>query len=65
MNQTIEFLDAIDNVYNREISDDVLSRARQSLLDYIAVTCAGAKFQKSKLERYLEFAEPETIKQLD
>lgn len=59
MNQTIEFLDAIDNVYNREIPDDVLSRARQSLLDYIAVTCAGAEFQKSKLERYLEFAEPE------
>ena len=56
MNQTIEFLDAIDNVYNREIPDDVLSRARQSLLDYIAVTCAGAEFQKSKLERYLEFA---------
>lgn len=59
MNQTIDFLNAIDRVYQKEIPHDVMNRARQSLLDYLAVTCAGAEFQKSKLERYLEFAEPE------
>lgn len=34
-------------------------RARQSLLDYLAVTCAGVKFQKEKMERYWNFAWPE------
>lgn len=37
----------------------VMDRARQSLLDYIAVTCAGVKFQKEKIEKYFVFAEPE------
>jgi 2-methylcitrate dehydratase PrpD len=28
-------------------------------LDYIAVTCAGSKFQKVKLDKYVDFALPE------
>ena len=36
-----------------------MSRARHSLLDYLAVTCAGAEFQKEKIKRYLDFACPE------
>ena len=41
------------------IPDDVMARARRSLLDYLAVTCAGAEFQKDKLEKYCAFARPE------
>ena len=59
MNKSIEFFNAINDVWNKPVPEDVMSRARQSLLDYIAVTCAGAKFQKSKLEKYFDFAEPE------
>ena len=59
MNQTIEFLNEIDKVYQKKIPDNVMNRAKQSLLDYLAVTCAGAEFQKNKIERYLEFTEPE------
>ncbi len=36
-----------------------MARARRSLLDYLAVTCAGAAFQRDKLERYFAFAQPE------
>jgi len=36
-----------------------MARARRSLQDYLAVTCAGAAFQRDKLERYYAFAEPE------
>ena len=37
----------------------VMTRARRSLLDYLAVTCAGAAFQKEKLKGYCDFAQPE------
>ena len=53
MNQTIEFLNEIDKVYQKKIPDNVMNRAKQSLLDYLAVTCAGAEFHKNKIERYL------------
>lgn len=46
-------------MWNKPVPDEVILRARQSLLDYIAVTCAGAEFQKLKLEKYFDFAEPE------
>ena len=59
MNRSIEFLEAIDGVWKKEIPSEVLERARRSLLDYIAVTCAGAEFQKNKLEKYRKFATPE------
>lgn len=59
MNRSIEFLEAIDGVWKKEIPAEVMARARRSLLDYLAVTCAGAEFQKDKLEKYWTFAEPE------
>ena len=42
-----------------EIPETVMARARRSLLDYLAVTCAGADFQKEKLQGYFSFAQPE------
>lgn len=59
MNQSIEFLNMVDDVWKAPIPDEVMERARRSVLDYLAVTCAGAKFQKDKLERYFTFAQPE------
>ena len=58
MNQSIAFLEEIDRV-KQSIPEAVIARARQSLLDFLAVTCAGAKFQAEKLEKYFAFAEPE------
>lgn len=59
MNQSIEFLKAIDELQNKKIPREVLVRARQSLLDYIAVCSAGAVFQKGKIDNYMAFAMPE------
>ena len=59
MNRSIEFLNAIDGVWKTEVPPEVMARAKRSLLDYLAVTCAGAKFQADKLEKYMEFAQPE------
>ena len=59
MNNSIEFLKILDGVWKKKVPDEVMSRAKQSLLDYLAVTCAGAKFQKDKLTKYYEFAQPE------
>ncbi len=59
MNQSIDFLKAIDGVWNQPVPETVMARARRSLLDYLAVTCAGARFQREKLDRYFAFAEPE------
>ena len=54
MNISQRFLDAIDGVWKREIPDEVMARARRSLLDYLAVTCAGATFQREKLEKQMK-----------
>lgn len=62
MNRSIEFLKSIDEVWKSPVPDEVMARARRSLLDYLAVTCAGAVFQKEKLKKYWEFAQPETGK---
>lgn len=59
MNKSKEFFDAIETVWNTPVPDSVMARAKRSLLDYIAVTCAGAKFQEMKLKKYFAFAEPE------
>lgn len=59
MNQSVEFFKAIEQVYKLPIPKEVMNRARRSLLDYLAVTCAGAKFQEDKLEKYFEFSESE------
>ena len=55
MNKSVEFLEMIDRVWKASIPEEVIARARRSLLDYLAVTCAGAEFQKDKLEKYWEF----------
>ena len=59
MNKSNEFLEMIEKVWKVPIPEEVMARARRSLLDYLAVTCAGAEFQKEKLEKYWEFAQPE------
>lgn len=59
MNRSEEFLNALEEVRRREIPGEVMARVRRSLLDYLAVTCAGAAFQREKLEKYFAFAMPE------
>lgn len=59
MNKSQEFLKQIDDLQKQAIPDYVMERARRSLQDYLAVTCAGAGFQEDKLNRYFAFAEPE------
>ena len=60
MNKTEAFLASLDALQKRAIPEEALARARRSLLDYLAVTCAGAGFQREKLCRYLTFSRPET-----
>lgn len=59
MNISEQFFSEIDRIAKLEIPEEVISRAKKSLLDYLAVTCAGATFQKEKIEKYFEFADPE------
>ena len=59
MNLSQTYFAAIDNVAKQSVPSDVMQRAKRSLLDYLAVTCAGASFQKQKLDKYYAFAEPE------
>ena len=59
INESQKYLNEIDRVRNQEIPARVLARARRSLLDYIAVTCAGVRFQKEKLDRFYSFSLPE------
>ncbi len=59
MNISLKFLKSVDDIRNNPIPADVMEKSRRSLLDYLAVTCAGAKFQKEKLEKYWDFAQPE------
>lgn len=60
MNKSIQFLKMVDDVWRMPVPDEVMARARRSLLDYLAVTCAGAKFQEEKLSDYFDFAAPES-----
>lgn len=59
MNKSIKYLEEIDNVAQKEMPTEVMKRAKRSLLDYLAVTCAGVKFQMDKLHKYYGFAQPE------
>lgn len=59
MNRSVVFLNAVESVHQKNIPGEVMARAKRSLLDYLAVTCAGAEFQKEKLQRYFAFARPE------
>ena len=60
MNQSTSYLKMIDDLAGAPIPAEVMERARKSLLDYLAVTCAGAAFQRDKLEAYAAFAQPES-----
>ena len=60
MNVSRAYFDAIDEVAKQTIPQEVMDRARHSLLDYLAVTCAGAHFQGTKLKEYFDFAKPES-----
>lgn len=59
MNRSTEYLNAIDGVWEMPVPTEVMARAHRSLLDYLAVTCAGARFQKEKLAKYYDFVQPE------
>lgn len=59
MNISEQFLFEIDRIAKIGIPEDVIARAKYSMLDYLAVTCAGARFQKEKLEAYFDFLAPE------
>ena len=59
MNVSRTYFAEIDQIAKREVPTEVMARARRSLLDYLAVTCAGASFQKEKLKNYFDFAQPE------
>lgn len=59
MNVSQLFFSEIDKVAKQTIPTPVMARAKQSLLDYLAVTCAGAAFQQEKLKGYFDFACPE------
>lgn len=59
MNQSIKFLKEIDQFSKQKIPEKVLFRARRALLDYIAVSFAGAKFNEHRLNKYLDFFQPE------
>ena len=58
-NKSSEYFGMIDSVWQKGTPLNVVDRAKRSLLDYLAVACAGAKFQKAKLENYFSFADPE------
>lgn len=59
MNVSRAYFTEIDKIAKREVPSVVMARARRSLLDYLAVTCAGAVFQKTKIKSYFDFAQPE------
>ena len=59
MNKSMDFLKAIAEVEKQYIPYAALIRAQRSLLDYLAVACAGARFQKNKLQKYWDFSQPE------
>ena len=58
-NLTSQFLEAVKGIDQMSFDETVMRRAKRSLLDYLAVTCAGAGFQNEKLQRYESFAMPE------
>lgn len=59
MNKSVDFIKAIETLALKVTPDIVINRAKKSLIDYVCVTCAGAKFQKEKMHGYFQFIEPE------
>lgn len=62
MNVSEIFLHSLEELRMQEIPQHVIVRAKQSLLDYLAVTSAGAHFQEDKLTNYFDFVVPESGK---
>ena len=62
MNISCIFLSYIHELQQIETPQTVIDRVKQSLLDYLAVTSAGAHFQEDKLNNYFDFVMPETGK---
>ena len=56
MNKSKEFFSKIESLAIQKIPDDVMARARRSLLDYIAVSCAGAGVMRDKISAMLDFS---------
>ena len=59
MNLSHCFLNELEQLWNSGVPEAVRERTTRSLLDYLAVTCAGARFQRDKLKQYFKFAMPE------
>ena len=59
MNLTERFLSSIEGVAEKDISTNALERAKKALLDYIAVTIAGAKANEATLTNYFKEVRPE------
>lgn len=59
MNVSGQFFRAVDEIAGKKIPDNVMERARRSLLDYLAVTCAGVAFQKAKVDGFFSSSLPE------
>lgn len=62
MNISQKLLKSINEIQKEKIPKSIIDRATQSLLDYLAVTSAGAEFQKERLKKYINFSQPETGK---
>lgn len=59
MNITEEFLNRIEAIDINNIPKSILEHSKKSMLDYIAVTIAGAKANEQKLKKYFEETTPE------
>lgn len=59
MNVTKKFLEELDYLYRKDMPIHVMEKARNSMRDYVAVTVAGSEYLKEKINKYIEFAEPE------
>lgn len=60
MDKSLKFFEDIAVLCRQSMPEKIFLKGRQSLLDYIAVICAGVKFQETKLKDYFAFAEPES-----
>lgn len=61
-NLTQQFLERIEAVAQKDVPEVAMVRAKRSLMDYIAVTVAGAATNRDKLNAYFAQAEPEAGK---
>lgn len=53
-NKTDKFLNGIRELLNIEIDEKVMKRAEKSLLDYVAVTVAGAAENKNRIAKFIK-----------